>query len=162
MKGIPVSGFHEYVGDKASMLIKLAGWIPLVRLQDGALFPTETVTYFNDLCLFAPAALIDERIEWEAIDGHTARALFRNKGATIHADLTFNQEGQLIHFVSPDRVEVNENRKIPFSTPVGEYKMYSGFKLPGYGEGVWNYPEGDFTYGKFTVISVEYNLSGIP
>ncbi len=51
-KGLPTYGYHTYRATTAGMLIKLAGWIPVVDLKDPLLFPTETVTFLNDLaCL---------------------------------------------------------------------------------------------------------------
>ena len=66
----------------------------------------ETVTMFNDMCIMAPATLIDPAIDWEAVDAHTARARFTNAGHTIHAELSFNEAGELTNFVSDDRFQV--------------------------------------------------------
>ena len=53
----------------------------------------------------------------------------------------------------------NEMKTFPFSTPIRNYKIINGLHLPTYGEAIWNYPEGDFMYGKFHLKSVEYNVS---
>lgn len=39
---------------------------------------TETVTLFNDMCLMAPATLIDRRIQWQEIDRNSVKATFIN------------------------------------------------------------------------------------
>jgi hypothetical protein len=136
----------------------MAGLIPVVNLDTPELFPTETVTYFNDLCMFAPAALLDDRIQWESIDSLSARAVFTNQGTSISADLYFNSEGQLTNFVSQDRISIAYMKAYPFSTPVGDYRDFDGFRLPGYGEAVWHYPEGEFVYGEFKLVSLQYNV----
>ena len=59
VKGLPTVGYHSYQDGKARMLIKLASLFPVVKIDGPEMFPTETVTFFNDLCLFAPAALMD-------------------------------------------------------------------------------------------------------
>ena len=65
--------------------------------------------------------------------------------------------GQLTNFVSEDRYEVSDMKKYRFSTPVSNYKDYNGFNLPAYGETIWHYPDGAFTYGKFNIKEVTYN-----
>ncbi len=118
------------------------------------------MTFFNDLCLFAPAGLIDRRITWEPIDPHTARATFTTRGTSISAELYFNDQGQLVNFVSEDRIAIDEMKTFPFSTPVKDYQKINGLNLPTYGEAVWHYPDGAFVYGKFRLQGVEYNQGG--
>ena len=50
---------------------------------------SETVTLFNDMCLFAPATLIDKEILWEPVDPRTVWARFTHNGITISAMLYF-------------------------------------------------------------------------
>jgi hypothetical protein len=158
ISGVPTTGYHRYAGSEASMLIKLVSLIPVVAVDDEVLFPTETVTFFNDLCLFAPAALIDQRIKWESIDDLSAKATFINKGAVISAALYFNEQGQLVNFVSNDRYAIAEMKTVPFSTPVKDYREINGYRLPTFGEAVWHYPDGKFVYAKLSLKEIEYNV----
>ncbi len=156
--GLPIIGYHKYNWEGARMNIRLLSLYPIVDIKGSELYPTETVTYFNELCLFAPTALIDERISWEVVDNLCARAIFDNKGTVVSAVLYFNEMGQLINFVSNDRYSVSEMQAFPFSTPVTNYKSVNGYQLPFYGEAIWQYPEGEFVYGKFCVKDIVYNI----
>lgn len=161
MKGIEVPGYHAYQDGTASMHIKLFGLFSIVRQQGPVMFKTETVTMFNDMCLMAPATLIDKRIQWQAVNDTSVHAVFTNNGVSIGATLYFNGEGQLVNFISADRTDVNENKQYQFSTPVKDYRNFNGIKLAACGEGVWHYADGPFIYGKFNLKEVEYNpLSG--
>lgn len=157
VKGLPTSGYHYYQNTKASMLIKPLSLFTVVNEKSQALFKAETVTFFNDLCLFAPSALVDDRIRWEPIDATSAKAYFSNKGTTISATLYFNEKGQLINFVSDDRQDINEKKTYRFSTPVSNYSHFNGYMLPSYGEAIWHYTEGEFVYGKFNILDIKYN-----
>lgn len=159
INGLPTDGYHCYKNGKASMAVRLLSLFPVVQIDKPELFPTETVTFFNDLCLFAPAALIDGRISWEQIDDLSAKATFTTMGTTISAILYFNEKGQLVNFVSNDRIAIDEMKTYPFSTPVKNYLNSNGFNLPTYGEGTWLYPDGEFVYGRFELKNVEYNVS---
>jgi hypothetical protein len=79
----------------------------------------------------------------------------------VSAILYFNEKGELINFVSDDRSALQDDgtlRKARWSTPVRDYQDFEGRKIPTYGEAIWNYPEGDFTYGIFNVKGVSYNV----
>jgi hypothetical protein len=156
--GLPTYGYHKYNEQSADMRIKLLSIFSVVDLDEPELYPTETVTFFNDLCLFAPAALIDKRITWVTLDSLSAKATFNNNGTSISAVLYFNEKGQLVNFMSNDRYSVAEMKTFPFSTPAGDYKNVNGYQLPTYGEGTWHYPEGKFVYGKFRVVDIVYNV----
>lgn len=157
--GLPTYGYHRYNNETASMHIKLLSLFSVVDMAGPELYPTETVTFLNDLCLFAPAALIDDRISWETLDLFSAKATFDNNGTTISANLYFNERGQLINFVSNDRFSISEMKAFPFSTPASHYKNINGYQLPSYGQAIWHYPDGDFVYGKFEVVNITYNVA---
>ncbi|TDH29247.1 hypothetical protein EXU57_04050 [Segetibacter sp. 3557_3] len=158
MFGVTVPGYHAYKNGNASMQIKLFGLFPIVNETTGVLNKAETVTIFNDMCLMAPASLIDPSIKWEQLSENAVNATYTVKENTVSATLYFNDHGQLVDFVSDDRYAIAEKRKYRFSTPVSDYKTINGFNLPGYGEAVWHYPDGKFTYGKFYLKDVQYNI----
>lgn len=161
MFGITVPGYHSYQQQKALMNIKLFGLIDIVKIKDENLAKGETVTVFNDMCLMAPGFLIDKRIAWEPMNDTTAKATLTNGTIKVSAVLYFNQQGQLIDFISNDRYETNSKQWLPFSTPVSEYKTLNNMNLISYGEAVWHYPDSAFVYGKFRTKKIEYNVSSI-
>ena len=69
MFGISVPGYHHYAEEKANMKIRPFGIIPVAQHSGPLMNQAETVTFFNDMCMFAPAALIDNRIEWDSSTG---------------------------------------------------------------------------------------------
>lgn len=160
IKGLPAAGYHRYKNGTASMVIKLMSFFPVINVKGDELYKAETVTAFNDMCVFAPATLIDKRIHWESLDNVRVKASFSNPGITISAILYFNDAGQLVNFVSDDRFDVSTMKNYRFSTPLGDYRKINGYTLCGYGEAAWHYPEGEFTYGRFTVKDIEYNVAG--
>jgi hypothetical protein len=158
MFGITVPGYHKYSEEHASMNIRLFGLFPVVNKSGPILDKTETVTYFNDMCLLAPATLIDPRITWKEVNDTTCTATFTNHSITVSATLYFNQQGRLLNFISHDRTEINDMKQYPFSTPVFEYKEIDARNVILRGNAAWKYPEGEFTYGKFTLKEIHYNI----
>ena len=162
MHGLPVEGLHIFREDSATMQIKLASFFQVVNAKGPEMNQGETVTLFNDMCLMAPATLIDkEKIQWEADGPFSALAKFTHMGNTIRARLSFNQAGELTDFVSNDRFFSPDGKTFksyPWSTPVRSYRELDGRTIPSYAEVVWHTPEGEFTYGRFTLSEIKYNL----
>jgi hypothetical protein len=159
MFGTTVPGYHCYQQGKASMDIRLWGLFSVTKVDGPVMDKTETVTLFNDMCLLAPATLIDQRIQWQGIDSLSAKAIFTNGTIQISAILYFNPQGQLIDFLSDDRFEVNTQQALRFSTPVKSYQTVGDRYLIQQGAGVWHYPDGPFEYGIFNLRTVEYNVA---
>lgn len=160
--GIPCFGLHVYKNGSASMKINLASILEVVDAKGEKMDQGETVTIFNDLCLMAPAALIDADVKWQTIDQLTVKADYTNGKSTVSATLYFNEQGELINFISTDRFMSADGKtylNYPWSTPAMNYKEFGGRKVPTYGETIWQMPEGDFIYGKFNLKSVAYNCS---
>jgi len=160
MKHLPVAGFHCFKNGSAFMDIRLLSLFKVQYQSGKEMDTTETVTFFNDLCCMAPAALIDNRIKWLDAGNNKINAIFTNDNISISAWLFFNNKGELINFVSDDRFAYTENntmKRLRWSTPLKDYKEFSGHHLASYAAVVYAYPQRDFCYGNFRLESIEYN-----
>jgi hypothetical protein len=160
MYGLPFNGLHLYTESGATMQIKIASLFQVVNAKGPEMNKGETVTLFNDMCIFAPAALIDKNIQWETIDSLTVKAKFSNHGNTIGAILFFNEKGELINFSSKDRFESPDGKVYQiweWTTPLKRYKIYNGRRIASNGKAIWHKPEGEFVYGEYDLQDIEYN-----
>lgn len=160
MFGVPVEAFHREADGHATMQVTVAGAFPIENARGDQLDRAETVTLFNDMCLLAPATLIDPATTWEAVDATTARARFTNHGQTIAATLLFADTGELVDFQSDDRARAEPDGTFTlrrFSTPVRDYRDFGPVRLMSFGEARWRLPDGEFTYGEFTLVDITYN-----
>lgn len=161
MFGLPVDALHMYFGEQASMRVKVLSMVPMVNIAGSALAASETVTLFNDMCLMAPATLVDPKIRWEPVDAQRVKATFTNAGTTIQATLVFDDAGQLVDFVSDDRSALQPDNvtfvKQRWSTPVSKYKSFGPFRLMSFGEARYHPSTGEYAYGEFELQEVAYN-----
>jgi hypothetical protein len=86
--GLPVDVLHTYLDATATMRVKACSLLPMVNAAGPDMDRAETVTLFNDLCLLAPAALIDAPITWQPIDADHVRATFTGTGVRIPPIMT--------------------------------------------------------------------------
>jgi hypothetical protein len=159
--GIPVDGLHVFRPDEASMRIRLASLKTIADVRGPELVRSETVTFFNDMCLLAPAALIGAPVTWEAIDGRAVRGRLTVGRQTVAATLHFDATGDLVDFKSEDRYQDagGANRLLPWSTPVDRYHVFGdGIRIPSYGVGWWHPPGAAFAYLRMEIEDVAYNV----
>ena len=100
------------------------------------------------------------------IDGH-ARMQVKVAGLVPMVDargtrwIVRRRDGRLVNFESDDRSRSSPGgtpTKARFSTPLRDYRDFGPLHLAGYGEARWRLPEGEFTYGEFTMVDVATNV----
>lgn len=163
MRGLPVDGLHAYERTEARMRVKALSLIPVVDASGVDFTRTETVTLFNDMCIMAPATLVDPSIRWETVDGKTVKATYTNGPHQIDAVLIFDDSGALVNFWSDDRPALAPDNvtfvRQRWSTPVGEYRAQGPFRLASRGEARYAAPAGEYAYIEFEGLQVSYDLA---
>ena len=160
--GIPFHAMHIYTEHKATFQVKVAELFKVINIKGEELTKAETVTLLNDMCIFAPGSLTDNRLIWTEYDALSAKVTLTNGKYVVSAILYFNETGELINFVSDDRSALQDDgsmKQVRWSTPVSDYKEFEGRKIPTFGKTIWHYSEGDFTYGVFALKSIKYNVA---
>lgn len=161
MKALPTKGYHRLRDGHASMHIKVLGLLPVIDAQGPEMDTAELVTWFNDLCLFAPARLADPTITWQPVDDRSATATVAHHGIRISATLLFDDQDRLVDFVSDDRYYLgpdgrSERRR--FSTPVSGAFTAGGLTFPADGEALFVLDDGPFTYIRLHTEAVAYDV----
>jgi len=161
MAGLPLIGLHTYTTAEARMRIQVAGLFTVLDESGPEMRLGDTTTLFNDMCFFAPATLIDPRIQWSSIDGRNVQATFSCNGISVTARLVFTDDGELVNFISDDRYYMpmdGSRQRARWSTPISNYREKDGQHRGAVGEAVWQLPEGDYCYARYDDIqTVIYN-----
>jgi hypothetical protein len=148
------------------MRVNVASFLPMVDAKGPEMDASETVTLLNDLCIFAPGALVDRGIQWQEIDPHTVSASFTKASHTVWATLSFNERGELADFVSDDRSAASKDgqsfSRMRWSTPLRNYRAFGAYRLMSEGEGIWHAPTGTYAYLRFDLDAIEYNVAVMP
>ena len=159
--GLPVDVLHIFRDGGATMRVRLVSLVPLVNASGPEVTRAETVTLFNDLCVLAPGALIDPAIAWDPIDDRSARARYAIGENTIRAVLSFNEAGELVDFVSDDRLAASPDGtgfvRRRWSTPLRDYRDFGPHRAGARGEGRWHVDGGDFAYIEVELLDLRVN-----
>ena len=165
LHGIPVDVLHVFVSDAATMRVRAASLLPMVDAAGPEMDRAETVTFFNDLCVLAPAALVDAEVTWTVLGRHRVHAEFTRGPQTIGADLLFDEHDELVDFVSDDRLAGSSNGRTftprRWSTPLTDYRTVGGRRLATHGDARWGGPDpqDSFTYLELTIEDIAYNVA---
>ncbi|WP_125153471.1 DUF6544 family protein [Clostridium rectalis] len=162
--GMPLIGMDSYIKGKGSMVIKAASLFKVVDEIGEKMNQAALITLLDDILIFSPGALIDDRITWESVSDNVVKCFIEDHNNKVSAYVHFNEEGALINVETNDRYLIDEDglyKNVKWSTPVKNYKEVNGIKYPTYGEGIWHLKDGDFTYAKFNIENVQYNVRNI-
>jgi hypothetical protein len=144
------------------MRVRLLSAIGVVEARGPSFTATETVTLFNDLCVLAPATLIDPALRWESLSDTSVRATFSAGGHRVSAVLLFNAAGELCDFWSDDRPALAPDgvtfERQRWSTPILEYGSFGRHRLARRAEARYAPSTGSYAYGEFVIEAVEYNV----
>ena len=160
--GVPFEAWHRYADGQATMKVRLASLFDLVDARGPEMNQSETVTLFNDMCLLAPATLLEPAVRFQGIDGRSVSAEFAHAGNTVHALLSFAEDGTLANFQSDDRYLSSDGKtfaKHRWSTPVLSYRDVGGRRLPWHAQASWAMPDGELVYAELEIMNVEYDVA---
>jgi hypothetical protein len=161
-RGLPIDVLHAFT-DHATMRARLCAAVPIVDGSGPEMDRAETVTLFNDMCLLAPAALLDADVTWQEVDDRLVKGTFRRGTQEVSADLVFDFDHRLVDFESDDRFRSSSDghtfTRTRWSTPVQEYADFDGRRLVSRGDAVWHPgpPVGQFAYLEFVVDAISYD-----
>jgi hypothetical protein len=158
--GVPLDIFHRYVNSAATFQVRIASLFPMIDKGGPVLTRAETVTLMNDIVVMAPAAVLDLPFTWQTDGEGSVRATFTNAGNTVSARLSFDAAGDLVGFLSNDRTQedASSSQNVPWSTPISGYRDVDGVRVGTIGETNWVPASGEWTYGRFTIRSIAYNV----
>ncbi len=161
-KGLPVDVLHRFVGESATFRVRLVSLLTIVNAKGPVMNRGETVTLFNDLCVFAPSMLIDPAIQWQEVDAHSVRVCYTRGAETIGAELRFSDAGELVDFASDDRPSASADGKSftaqRWTTPLRNYQSFGARRVFTVGEARYDAPTGSYAYGEFEVLTIDYNV----
>lgn len=163
--GLPVEVLHVFEAGAASMRVRALSMFTMVDASGPDMDRAETVTVFNDLCVLAPAALVDAPVTWQALDEHRVRGAYTYGVNTVTAELTFNEDHELVDFSSDDRATASADGKTftarRWSTPISGYRRLGASHLGTVGEAHWQGPDGEFAYLEYRLDDVTYNAADL-
>jgi hypothetical protein len=156
--GLPlIRAKDKYEGGKGHMFGKVAGLYTVFDARGEELDQATMIRYLNEMMWF-PTAFLGDNISWLTVDDHSAHVTFSDHGKSVSARMYFDDDGRLLNFSTMRYREISGSYSLdPWSTPITEYGVLAGLRLPTRGKAVWNLDSGDLEYADLEITQVEYN-----
>jgi hypothetical protein len=153
-----VAATDRYSRGKGNMRVKLLSLLKIAEAGGFEMDQGALARYMNEAMWF-PAAYLKEYIQWEPLDGDSARATMSYQGVSASAVLHFGAGGELTNFVAERYYRRADGQYTleTWSTPLTEYGEIGGVRVPTRGTGVWSLSSGDYEYIRIGITDIEYN-----
>ncbi len=151
------------VDGRGNMLVKVQSAFTIADAHGPQIDQGASMRWMMETFWF-PYGIVSERIRWEPIDANTATMHLMDTELPVSARVDFNREGRILR-LSGDRYRDTGRggaSLTPWAGRCSDYKQFGSFRVPGFVEAAWILPEGEFSYVRFQVTGIEYNLPIIP
>lgn len=145
------------IDGRGNMLVKFCSLFTLVNANGKELDQGALLRWLAEVVWF-PIGYLSSRISWDPIDSRTAQATLSHNGLSVIAKVEIDEEGRLVN-IRGLRYQVENGRSTltPWKGVCQGYREFGGMRIPTSVEVLWELSEGDFSYAKFEVSSVEYD-----
>ena len=148
------------VGGRGDMLVKPLSAFAIADASGPEIDQGAALRWLAESVWF-PYAFAGDAIEWASIDDHSARASLRHMGLPVNAVFEVDQEGRIAALHAERYRDLGGGRSAltPWSGRYTDYREFDGFRVPSGVEVTWNLPEGPFSYARFHITALEYNVT---
>ncbi len=156
---INMLGRDKLKDGKGEMLIKLAGFVPVLNASDNTKINSGAMLrYLAETCWF-PSAAINNYLSWESINSSTAKATFTYKNQSVSGIFSFNDKGDFIEFETERYYGGGRNSSLEkWQITVEAYKIFNDIKIPYKSKVTWKLKEGNYNWLNLEVVAIDYNL----
>lgn len=117
---------------------------------------SELLRWLSESVWFPTNLLPSEKLHWTAIDDSSAKLTFNYDGLSLFYIINFNDKGEIVQMET--KRYMDEKRLEIWIIKPGKYEEKNGIIIPTEAEVFWRLKEGDFSYAKFNVTEIEYDI----
>lgn len=112
--------------------------------------------WLGESVLYPKNFLPNERLQWFPIDSKTAKLTFNYNGLFLFFKITFNETGEISEMET--KRYMDEKNLETWVIKATNYKELNNVFIPTAFDVLWRLDKGDFSYAKFNMTEVEYNI----
>lgn len=116
----------------------------------------ELVRWLGESVMYPTNLLPSQRLQWTEIDDNTARLDFNYKQISLYYFVTFNAVGEIIQLET--KRYMDKTKLETWVIKLSKYKEMNAMLLPTSFEVLWKLEKEDFSYAKFDVKTVEFDV----
>ncbi|MCH5720829.1 hypothetical protein MKP07_33750 [Niabella hibiscisoli] len=107
--------------------------------------------------LYPTNLLPSDRLQWLEINAERALLTFTYNGLNLHFTITFNKTGEITELETKRYMDTN--RLETWIIKASDYRLRNQVKVPNSFDVIWRLSKGDFSYARFNITDVEYDVA---
>lgn len=151
------TAIDSYVSGKGNLSVWLFSVIRIVNKRGNDIDDAEIIRWLAESALVPSNLLPSERLQWEAIDGATARLKFSANGKVFSFMVRFNTHNE-IEEVETER-PFNDKSIQRWKGRFRNYKKIEGFRVPTELEAIWIINGVEKPYARFRITKIDFNCA---
>jgi hypothetical protein len=145
-----------YIADKGRLTVSLFSLLKVVNAHGEQYNQGELLRWLGESILYPTNLLPGERLQWLAVDAQTAKLTFNYNGLLLFFLITFNEIGEITQMET--KRYMDEKNLESWVIKSGNYKEMNDIIIPTTFEVLWRLETADFSYAKFNIEKVVYNI----
>jgi len=146
----------SFIAGSRQLKVALLDLFPVVNGHGSTFNEAELQRWMAESVWFPTNLLPSDMVTWSAIDENTAKLSLCYKAISFHFIVTFSAQGQII--VMETQRFMTDKKRETWICKMSDYKEINNMKIPFTAEAIWKLPTGYYSYAKFTIAKIEYNL----
>jgi hypothetical protein len=145
--------------DRGNMLVKFCSTFTIADASGAEIDQGSKLRWLGEAVWF-PYGLVGDQIQWEAIDERSAKATLLGDGPPVSATFEVDQEGKIVCLRATRYRDIGGGNAVltPWIGRYAGYRDFNGLRVPSSIEAVWSFQDGEFSYARFRVTNLEYNV----
>jgi hypothetical protein len=148
-----------YIKDIGRLVVSLFSLHNVVDAKGEQYDQGEILRWLGESVLYPTNLLPSERLQWSAIDSQTAKLTFDYNQLSLFFLLTFNDTGEITQMET--KRYMDDKNLGTWIIKLAEYKEMNGVVVPTVFDVFWRLQKGDFSYAKFNLKRIEYEITAI-
>ena len=145
-----------YLADKGQLVVSLFSLINVVNAHGEQYNQGELLRWLGESVWFPTNLLPDENLKWMPIDNQSAKLTYNYKGLSMYFIVTFNNTGEITQMET--KRNMDEKNIETWICKVADYQEKNGIIIPTETEALWRLHNINFSYAKFKVKTIEYDM----
>lgn len=150
------TAYDSFISGKGKLSVYFLSVFRIARSHGIKYSQGELLRWIGESVWFPTNFLPTENLQWSAINCNTAKLTYTTKKLSVYYIVTFNDIGEITQ-LETKRYMGDKNMET-WIGKLSDYKKYSGILVPTVIEAIWRLNNEDFSYAKFKVIELEYNI----
>lgn len=162
LPGVNVRVVDSYIVGKGLLHAAIQGLVTMADIQgEGEIARGEFMRWCAEVAWYPTALLPSQGVRWEAVDDHSAHAIFTDGPLTLTLLFRFNDAGLIGSFRAEARGGMVGDKMVmaPWEGVWSNYAVRDGVQVPFTGEVAWMRREGRRPYFIGTVTALAFEFS---